>query len=64
MLTRGVFLFPDNAPVHKTRIAPAAIPARGFEHLCHPPYILYLAPSERHLLRSLKFHLRGRRRRF
>lgn len=35
----------DNAPVHKCRIALAALHETGFEVLNHPPYSLDLAPA-------------------
>ena len=36
--TKGVLLQHDNAPVHKSRIAQAAVCACGFEQINHPPY--------------------------
>lgn len=60
-VTRGVLLLHDNAPVHKSRIAMAAVRNCGFEELNHPPYSPDLAPSDYYLFRHLKKHLRGRR---
>ena len=61
MLTRGIMLLHDNAPVHKSRVAQAAIRECGFEQLSHPPYSPDLAPSDYYLFRNLKGHLRGTR---
>ena len=49
----------DNAPVHKSRVAQAAIRECKFEQLNHPPYSPDLAPSDYYLFRNLKSHLRG-----
>ena len=51
----------DNAPVHKSRAAKAAIRECKFEQLNHPPYSPDLAPSDYYLFRNLKSHLRGTR---
>jgi histone-lysine N-methyltransferase SETMAR len=61
MLTRGVLLLHDNAPVHKSKLAQAALRECGFEQLDHPPYSPDLAPSDYYLFRQLKLPLRGRR---
>ena len=55
----GVLLLHDNAPVHKSRVAQAAI--CECEQLNHPPYSPDLAPSDYYLFRNLKSHLRGTR---
>ena len=60
-LTAGVLLLHDNAPVHKSRIASAAIRQCRFEELNHPPYSPDLAPSDFYLFANLKKHLRGKR---
>ena len=60
-LAAGVLLLHDNAPVHKSRVAQAAIRECKFEQLNHPPYSLDLAPSDYYLFRNLKSHLRGTR---
>ena len=60
-LTKGVMLLHDNAPVHKARVAQAAIQQNGFEQLAHPPYSPDLAPSDYYLFRHLKSYLRGKR---
>ena len=60
-LGQGVLLLHDNAPVHKSRIAQAAIRECKFEQLNHPPYSPDLAPSDYYLFRNLKSHLRGTR---
>ena len=48
-LTKGMLFHPDNAPVHKSVIAMAAIHGCGFELIEHPPYSPDLAPSDFHL---------------
>lgn len=60
-LTRGVLLLHDNAPVHKSRVAQAAIRECGFEELNHPAYSPDLAPSDYYLFPNLKKHLKGKR---
>ena len=60
-LAADVLLLHDNAPVHKSRVAQAAIRECKFEQLNHPPYSLDLAPSDYYLLQNLKSHLRGMR---
>ena len=58
-LTKGILLQHDNAPVHKSRVAQAAVRACGFEQVNHPPYSPDLAPSDFHLFPHLKRELRG-----
>ena len=60
-LSKGVLLLHDNAPVHASRVAQAAIQQCGFEQLSHPPYSPDLAPSDFYLFRLLKKELRGKR---
>ena len=60
-LAAGVLLLHDNAPLHKSRVAQAAIRECKFEQLNHPPYSPDLAPSDYYLFRNLKSHLRGTR---
>ena len=60
-LAAGVLLLHDNAPVHKSRVAQAALRECKFEQLNHPPYSPDLAPSDYYLFRNLKSHLRGTR---
>lgn len=36
-LTQGVLLLHDNAPVHKSRLAKAAVAECGFTEIDHPP---------------------------
>ena len=60
-LAAGVLLFHDNAPMHKSRVAQAAIRECKFEQLNHPTYSPDLAPSDYYLFRNLKSHLRGTR---
>ena len=45
-LAAGVLLLHDNAPVHKSKVAQAAICECKFEQLNHPPYSPDLAPSD------------------
>uniref|UniRef100_H2ZVK2 Mos1 transposase HTH domain-containing protein n=1 Tax=Latimeria chalumnae TaxID=7897 RepID=H2ZVK2_LATCH len=61
MLTKGVLLLHDNAPVHKARVAQAASHECGFEQLNHPPYSPDLAPGDYYLFRHLKAYLYGKR---
>ncbi len=60
-LARGVLLLHDNAPVHTSRVAKAAVNKNGFVELSHPPYSPDLAPSDFYLFPNLKKSLRGRR---
>ena len=60
-LGASVLLLRDNAPVHRSRFAQAAIRECMFQQLNHPPYSPDLAPSEYYLFRNLKSHLRGTR---
>ena len=48
-LAAGVLLLHDNAPVHKSRVAQAAIRECKFEQLNHPPYSPDLGPSDYYL---------------
>ena len=61
MLTAGVWLLHDNAPVRKSMIAQQAIHECGFLQLDHPAYSPDLAPSDYYLFRNLKSYLRGQR---
>lgn len=60
-LSKGVLLLHDNAPVHKSHIATAALNRCGFESLVHPPYSPDLAPSDYYLFPNLKKELRGKK---
>ena len=60
-LTQRVLLLHDNTPVHKARVAQARIHDCDFQQLNHQPYSSDLAPSDFHLFRHLKKHLRGHR---
>ena len=60
-LAAGVILLHDNAHVHKSRVAQAAIRECKFEQLNDPPYSPDLAPSDHYLFRNLKSHLGGTR---
>ena len=59
-LTHGVLLLHDNAPVHKSNIAQAAIRRVGFAELNHPAYSLDIAPTDYYLFSNLKKFLRGK----
>lgn len=60
-LPKGVLLLHDNAPVHTSHVATAAIHRCGFEQLRHPPYSPDLAPSDYYLFSKLKKELRGKK---
>lgn len=60
-LTKGVLLLHDNAPVHTSHVATAAIHRCGFEQLRHPPYSPDLAPSDFYLFPKMKKELRGKK---
>lgn len=60
-LSRGVLLLHDNAPVHKSRVALAALHKVGFDILNHPPYSPDLAPSDYYLFPKMKKELRGKK---
>ena len=60
-LTAGVLLLHDNAPVHKSRVAQAAIRECKFEQLNHLPYSSDLAQSDYYLFQNLMCHLHGTR---
>jgi len=55
MLTAGVWLLHDNAPVHKSMIAQQAIRECGFLQPDHPACSPDLAPSDYYLFRNLIF---------
>ena len=61
MLTRGVRLLQDNAPVHNLHVAQTEARSCGYEILAHPPYSPDLAPSDFHLFPSMKSFLKGKR---
>ena len=54
LLTRGVMLLHDNAPVHRSKKVQTAILECGFQEMNHPPYSPYLAPSDYFLFEHLK----------
>jgi hypothetical protein len=53
----GVHLFHDNAPVHLTTVAKAAMKERGFQKIDYPPYSPDLASSDYYLARPEPFEL-------
>ena len=60
-LAAGVLLLHNNAPVHKPRVAQAAIRECKFEQLNNLPYSPDLAPNDYYLFWNLKSHLHGTR---
>ena len=58
-LRKGGVFHQDNAPVHKSVIAMAAINDCGFKLIEHPPYSADLAPSNFHLFPNLKTAISG-----
>ena len=56
-----LFLLHDNAPVHKSAVAQAAVQRSDFVELSHPPYSPDLAPRDCFLFCHLKKHLKGKR---
>ena len=58
--SHGVLLLHDNAPVHKSNIAQAAIRRVGFAELNHPAYSPDIAPTDYYLFSNLKKFLRGK----
>ena len=60
-LAAGVVLLHDNAAVHTSQVARAAIRDSHFTEMAHPPYSPDLAPSDYHLFPKWKKQLRGRR---
>lgn len=61
LIGRGVLFLHDNAPVHKSHVAQAALHDSRFQQLHHPPYSPDLAPSDYFLFKNLKKELKGRR---
>ena len=60
-LSGKVLFHQDNAAVHKSTVAMAAIHDAGFELIEHPPYSPDLAPSDFYLFPNLEDQLRGKR---
>jgi len=58
-LRHGVLLHHDNAPAHTSAVAVGAIRQCGFQLLNHPLYSPDMAPSDYHVLRSLKDSVHG-----
>jgi len=56
---QNVILHHDNARPHTAQATTAAIAAKGWTVLPHPPYSPDLAPSDFHLFGPLKDYLRG-----
>jgi len=59
-VTKGVLFLYENAPAHRALATQKKLAYLGFECLDHPPYSLYLAPSEYHQFPGLKKQLKGR----
>ena len=58
-LRQGVVFHQDNAPAHTITVTMATFRESGFKLSPHPSCSPVLAPSDFHLLRSLKDSLRG-----
>ena len=61
MLSCGVCLLHDNAPVHMSAVALAAVKECGFDEIEHPPYSPDLPPCDYYLISKLKKYLRGKK---
>lgn len=61
MISKGIRLLADNAPVHTAQASVVAAHRLGYELLQHPPYSPDLAPSDFFLFPEMKKPLRGRR---
>ena len=61
MLSRGVRLLHDNAPVHTAAVAKTTVKECGFEEIEHPPCSPDLTPSDNYLFSKLKKYLRGKK---
>jgi len=53
-VTKGIFVFDDNAPAHRALATQKKLAYLGFQCLDHPPYSPDLALSEYHLFPGLK----------
>lgn len=60
MLTRGIRLLQDSAPVHISHIAQMEAQSRSYNILSHSPYFTDLAPFDFNLLPVLKLFFRGK----
>ncbi|XP_045457302.1 histone-lysine N-methyltransferase SETMAR-like [Melitaea cinxia] len=60
-LTKGVLLLHENAPVHKSHVALAALLKVGFDILNHSPHSPDLVPSDYYLFPKMKKELRGKK---
>jgi histone-lysine N-methyltransferase SETMAR len=58
---KKIGLLHDNAPVHTSHLARAALHECKFEELFHPAYSPDLAPSDFYLFQNLKKDLKGKR---
>ncbi|KAJ7345861.1 hypothetical protein JRQ81_001811 [Phrynocephalus forsythii] len=61
MISKGVHLPADNAPVHTTQASVVTTHCLGYELLQHPPYSPDTAPINFFLFPKMKKPLRGRR---
>lgn len=61
MLTKGVRLLQDNAPVHSSHFAPMVARSYGYGILPRLPYSPDLAPSDFHLIPSMRSFTEGKR---
>ena len=53
MISKGILLLQDNAPVHNSHVARSEARACGYEILSHPPYSPDIAPSDFHLFPAM-----------
>ena len=60
MFTKGVLFLHDSALAHQALAVQKKLAYLGFQCLDHPPYSLYLAPSDYHMFPGLKTRLKGR----
>ena len=60
IVSDGVLLLADNAPVHKCNIVQASVRKAGFIEFNHPVYSPNIAPSDYYLFSNLNKFLRGK----
>jgi len=58
-VTKGILFLHDNAPAYQALATQKKLAYLGIQCLDHPPYSLYLAPSDYHLFPGLKKQLKG-----
>eukprot|EP00106_Octopus_bimaculoides_P023000 XP_014790442.1 PREDICTED: uncharacterized protein LOC106883816 [Octopus bimaculoides] len=60
MLTKGVCLLQDNAPVHNAHVTKMKAHSCSYEILPHPPYFPDLTPYDLHLFPTMNSFLEGK----